>query len=640
MKGSEKKSSFSSPPIKSYTSSNDENLQTQKKQTVKTFMTPTVCAASKASFLRKKVLGERNESPESNSTITHFSKSPSLDSKRSPEIISKASLKNSPNIDPNVTSKDHYDPLKNYLSPRPKFLRYNPDRRKEILLRLEMEEKEGDDSTSESDEADNSSLASSSSQEDEESGDESESLSEEEDEEFDTEREEEIEEEAKEEATWSFKGVLKYFLLLVVLLLSTQYISSMNSPVSAPKFEGPAHCFQNHSLRIADGFEIGYEFLDGKQEQLGLLSFTQTMADEVIEVEMTENANMGHIVEPEETVEEESITMVVAYEEEMEETEGGNEVEKAGELKEDGEGENVIEDELVKIELQVIEETGEQMEETRDVIEEEMVVDIEQQEPQTDEEIEFVQVDHQTSLLSEGTESLEEIKDVPMVQVLIIRIRSAVSMLEKWGKSLALKFQELDPLKGFNQHMGTEMFLKFVFGFLAFAAIVASFVFGSNIRRKGIASKKEKPSLPLPVERDEPKKLDISNTMPLTTTSVMESRAPSVELLAEFEIGGINSSAINSRMKDEVSYSYFSEKDFTSKDQQGYSQFSALNSNSSERWTSTAKKKLSGSSAVNSGSSERSTSTAKKKGLGSNDEVITPLRRSARIRNRADVISP
>ncbi|KAE8705169.1 hypothetical protein F3Y22_tig00110430pilonHSYRG00357 [Hibiscus syriacus] len=144
-----------------------------------TFMSPTVRAASNISFPRKKVLGERNESPGSNPTITHFSKSPSIDSKPLPKNISKDSQKNSPNLHP----KKPYDPLKNYLSPRPQFLRYNPDRRKDILLRLEMKDNEGDDCSAESDEADtvssdNSSLASSSSQEDEEVGDEDESFGE------------------------------------------------------------------------------------------------------------------------------------------------------------------------------------------------------------------------------------------------------------------------------------------------------------------------------------------------------------------------------------------------------------------------------------------------------------------------------
>ncbi|KAL4290864.1 hypothetical protein GQ457_14G006460 [Hibiscus cannabinus] len=666
MRGSEKKLYFSSPPIKSSASpANDENdrpnqqmglnLQKPMKQTVKNFMSPTVSAASKVSFPRKKVLGERNESPGSNSFITHFSKSSSLDSK----IISQ---KDSSDLDPkhktplSYSSRDGtpspgpYDPLKNYLSPRPQFLRYNPDRRKEIFLRLEMEGKEEDDSTvdAESHEADTVSIdgSSSSSQEDEEFGDESESLLEEEDEEFDM----ESEEEGEEEAAWSLGGVLKCFLLSVVLLLSTSYISSMNSPISAPAFEVPALGFQNHSFGIAEGFEAGYKFLDGKEEQLGLLSFTQTMADEVIEEEMTENANLGHvvsleledtIVESEEMVEEDLIMVGEASEEfaenielqETEEIEIKNEVEKTGDVQEDGEGE--IEDESVKIELQ-------EMEETQDDLE------IEQQGQQTAEEIESLQVDHQASLLSEGTETSEEKMEVQseMVQVLIMQIRkgisleSAVSMLEKWGKSVALNFQEvdLDPLKRLHQHMGTEMFL--MFGFLACAAIVASFVFGFNNRRKGIASKpsspvdkhdstepvaKEKPSLPLPAERNEPKKLAVPNTMPLITASAVGSRAPSVELLAEFDVGGINrsvkSSAMNSRMKDQVrSYSYFSENDLVgSKDQQ---ELSAANSNSSERSTSTAKKKPLG------------------KELGSNNDVITPVRRSARIRNRADVVSP
>ncbi|KAK8608418.1 hypothetical protein V6N13_023842 [Hibiscus sabdariffa] len=637
------------------------NLQKPMRQTMKNFMSPTVSAASKVSFPRKKVLGERNESPGSNSFITHFSKSSSLDSK----IISQ---KDSSDLDPkepsshktplSYSSRDGtpspgpYDPLKNYLSPRPQFLRYNPDRRKEIFLRLEMEGKEEDDSTvdAESHEADTVSIdgSSSSSQEDEEFGDESESLLEEEDEEFDM----ESEEEGEEEAAWSLGGVLKCFLLSVVLLLSTSYISSMNSPISAPAFEVPALGFQNHSFGIAEGFEAGYKFLDGKEEHLGLLSFTQTMEDEVIEEEMTENANLGHvvsleledtIVESEEMVEKVLIMIGEASEEfaenielqETEEIEIKNEVEKTEDVQEDGEGE--IEDESVKIELQDMEETQDDLE-------------IEQQGQQSAEEIESLQVDHQASLLSEGTETSEETIEMhsEMVQVLIMQIRngislgSAVSMLEKWGKSVALNLQEvdLDPLKRLHQHMGTEMFL--MFGFLACAAIVASFVFGFNIRRKGIASKpsspvdkhdstepvaKEKPSLPLPAERNEPKKFAVPNTMPLITASAVGSRAPSVELLAEFDVGGISrsvkSSAINSRMKDQVSsYSYFPEKDLGSKDQQGSSELSAVNSSSSERSTSTAKKKHLG------------------KDLGSNNDVITPVRRSARIRNRADVVSP
>ncbi|KAH1048100.1 hypothetical protein J1N35_038884 [Gossypium stocksii] len=691
MKGSERKVSFSSPPIKSYASPNgsDENdrsnqqmglnLLTQKKQAGKTFMSPTICAASKVSFPRKKVLAERNESLGSNSSNTHFSKSPCLDSKPSTKIIYKACQKNSPNLDPKVASKDPsshntplsynsrdgtpspgpYDPLNNYLSPRPQFLRYNPSRRKEIFLRLEMEEKEGDDET-DTVSSDHSSLASSPSQEDEEIGDEYESLLEQEDEESDT----ECKEEAEEEVAWSMRGVLKYFILSIVLLLSTSYISSMNSPVSAPAFEAPILGFHNLSFGIGEGFEVGYKFLDGKQEHLGLLSFTQAIADEVIEEEMTENASMGHIVnvsleledrivEVEEMVEEENkkaceeeLIMMEEASEELAENIELREKEETREqiedVKEDGETHDVIEEELVETEVFY-----------------EMVRDIEQQGQQTAEEVGFLQGDHQASLLSEGTDSSEEIRVVPketsdtdMVQTQIMRFRNAVSMLEKWSESLALNIQEVNPLKGLNQRMGTELFLKVAFGVLTISAIVASFALGSNIRRNGTAASKqsslvdkqstqpavkEKLSLPLPVEREEPKELAIPNTMPLITSAV-ESGAPSVELLAEFEVGVISrslkSSAISSRMNDEVSssHSYSSEKDLGNKDhQQGFSEMSAVNSTSSER--STAEKK-------HLGKELGSNDSAGAKGEGRNKEVTTPLRRSARIRNRADIVSP
>ncbi|XWS12008.1 hypothetical protein CRYUN_Cryun37aG0053300 [Craigia yunnanensis] len=795
MKGSEKKVSFSTP-IQSSASrkgsdendrSNQEmglNLENPKKQTVKNFMSPTVSAASKATFPRKKILTERNESPGSNFSNTHLSKIPNLDSKASPKIIPKASHKSSPNLDPKVTSKEPisqktplsynsrdetpsprpYDPLTNYLSPRPQFLRYNPSRRKEIFLRLEMEEKEGDDGLSvsstssfDSNKADGDEPDTVSS--DKEFGDESRSLLEQEDEEFDIESDEEAEE-AEEEIGWSLRRTLKYLLLLVVLVLTTSYISSMNSPTSARAFEGLTlgyQKFQNHLYGIVERVEIGYKFLDGKKEQLGLLGLNQAILDEGIEEEMTENVNMGEIVSLElEDRNVESLVMVEevkkdgksddACEEELiksgeasdqfaedvefqeEENVERIEVEKADGVKENGESEDVIEDELVKtgkvsnqlvedIELQEREETGEQIEdvekvedvkengESQDVIEEElvetgeisdqMVGDIELLGQETAGEIEFLQVD-KASLLSEVTDNLEaashttdssekgkvvpkeagkeihnETRDNDMVQSKIIRfgnaisMASAVTMLERWGKSVTLNFEEVNPLKGINQHMGTEILLKVMFGFLTCAAIVASLVLGSNIRRNRIASKhsspvdkhstkpveKEKPSLVIPAERDE-HKTHVNcflNTMPLISSvdkdikETYQSRAPSVELLGEFEVGGIStslkSSAIKSRMKDEVSsYSDFLEKGLGSKansapvwDQQDFSEISTVNSNSSERLT--AKKKLLRKEFGNN-------DMAGADGEGRNNVVTTPLRRSARIHNRADVASP
>ncbi|XP_022723767.1 uncharacterized protein LOC111280587 [Durio zibethinus] len=779
MKGSKKKVSFSTS-IKSSASptvsdENDRssqemslNLENPKKQTVKDFMSLTVSAASKATFPRKKILAERNESPGSNLSNTHLSKTPDLDSKASPKTIPKSSHKNSPNLDPKVTSKEPfsqktplsyssrdetpsprpYDPLTNYLSPRPQFLRYNPSRRKEIFLRLEMEEKERDDGSSVS--SDNPSLASSSSQEDEQYGDENESFLEQEDEEFDI----ESDEEAEEEVGWSLRRVLKYLLLLVVLVITTSYISSINSPTTAPAaFEGLTLGYQkiqNHSYGIVESVEVGYKFLDGKKEQLGLLGLNQAILDEGIEEEVTENVNMGEIVsleledrnvesvemvevktvgESEDVCEEELIKSGETYEQfaedvelqEKETVEKIEEVEKADSVKENGESQDVIESELMKrgnvsnqlvvdIELHERKETGEQIEdikengESRDIIEEElvetgkvydqMVWDIELL-GQAAGETEFLEGD-QASLLSEGTDHQEaashttdssekervvpkkadeeihnETRENDMVQGKIIlfgnaiSMASAVTMLERWGKSVILNFKEVNPLKGINQHLGTEILLKVMFGFLTCTAIVTSLVLGSNIRRNRIASKRsclvdkhstkpveqEKPNLVIPAEKEEHKTHVNSflNTMPLISSvdkdikETYQSRAPSVGLLGELEVGGIGSSlkscAIKSRMKDEVSsYSDFLEKGLGSnaysapaREKHDLLEFSTVNSNSSERLT--AKKKL-------LRKEFRNNDMAGADGEGRNNLVTaTPLRRSARIRNRADVVA-
>ncbi|XVE88802.1 hypothetical protein DITRI_Ditri19aG0097900 [Diplodiscus trichospermus] len=773
MKGSEKKVLFSTL-IKSSASpkgsdendrSNqklDLNLENPKKQTVKNFMSPTVSAASKATSPRKKILAERNESPGSNFSNTHFLKSPNLGSKASPKTIPKASVKNSSNLEPQVTSKEPftlktplsynssdetpspkpYDPLTNYLSPRPQFLRYNPSRRKEIFLRLEMEEK-GDDELSVSsassfdskkadgDEADT---------EEEEFGDDSASLSEKEDEEFDI----ESDEDAEEELGWGLRRVFKHLLLLVVLVLTTTYISSMKSPTSAGGFEGLTlgyQMIQNRSYLIVEKVEVGYQFFDGKKEQLGLLCSNQATLDEGIEEKITKNVNKAEIVSSE--LEDRNVESVEMVEEVMKDGKGKEEsiksggasdhfaedvelqeeetvekiehVEQADGVTENGESEDVIEDELVKtgkvsdhlvedLVLQEKEETDEQFEDVKengrsqcvigeDLVEtgevsDPMVGDIELLEQKTAGDIEFLQ-GNQANLLSEGTEHREashttdssqkervvskeageeirnENRDNYMVEGIYfvngISIANAVTMLERWGKYFTFSFEGVNPLKVINQHMGTEILLKVMFGFFTCAAIVASLELGYNIRRKRIALKhssvvdkhstepveKEKPSLVIPAEREEHRTHvnSLLSTMPLIHSvdkdikETYQSRVPSIELLGEFGVGGIRSSLkscdIKSRMKDEVSsYSGFPEKGLGSKaysapvrDQQDFSE----NSNSSERLTT--KKKLSRKEFGNN-------DMAGADREGRNNMITTPLRRSARIRNRADVSSP
>ncbi|KAH6800477.1 hypothetical protein C2S52_000941 [Perilla frutescens var. hirtella] len=142
-----------------------------------------------------------------------------------------------------------YDPLKNSLSPRPQFLRFNPNRRRHILKRLEKKSVDELDSSLDSDEVkdeeessaeeiDNTSLSppevcvvnQRNGGISEEAGDNVLDVYEVEEEGEGEEEEEEIE----EERGWCLRGVLKLFLTLIACLLSTSYICSMNSPTNAP----------------------------------------------------------------------------------------------------------------------------------------------------------------------------------------------------------------------------------------------------------------------------------------------------------------------------------------------------------------------------------------------------------------------
>ncbi|XP_006644764.1 uncharacterized protein LOC102709507 [Oryza brachyantha] len=79
-----------------------------------------------ASPERKKVLGERNSGGDGSGEAA------------SPVPTSRAKPATSP---PSLSGRGEgpYDPKTNYTTPRPEFLRYNPEKRREILLRLEHE---------------------------------------------------------------------------------------------------------------------------------------------------------------------------------------------------------------------------------------------------------------------------------------------------------------------------------------------------------------------------------------------------------------------------------------------------------------------------------------------------------------------
>ncbi|CAK9174547.1 unnamed protein product [Ilex paraguariensis] len=230
-------------------------LQNPKIPTTKHFMSPTISAASKAIVPRKKILAERNEA--STFSDTHLTQTPNHGTKtttlssgvyRSDSSFSRVTPPGSCPSDSDSDGQNNfvgnsslkpYDPLTNYLSPRPKFLRYKPNRCREIFLCKGSEIKEGKDGVgvkrsvsfdsqkvvAEEDSSEDAMNSSFSSEEgffkqDDDTNDNNKDENHEEDEEI-----EEIEERA-----CSLKGVLKFLLVLVVLFLSTLHISSMNSP--------------------------------------------------------------------------------------------------------------------------------------------------------------------------------------------------------------------------------------------------------------------------------------------------------------------------------------------------------------------------------------------------------------------------
>ncbi|XP_031091174.1 uncharacterized protein LOC115996174 [Ipomoea triloba] len=115
----------------------NSKLHNHKKPLNRHFRSPPMSEASKTAVRGKNILGERNGA-DSNSG-------------RSSLGISSQSCASGSNDDEQNSSfvadssSNQYDPLTNYLSPRPKYLRYKPNRRREILLHLENRDGEGND---------------------------------------------------------------------------------------------------------------------------------------------------------------------------------------------------------------------------------------------------------------------------------------------------------------------------------------------------------------------------------------------------------------------------------------------------------------------------------------------------------------
>ncbi|KAB1218492.1 hypothetical protein CJ030_MR3G026372 [Morella rubra] len=267
------------------------NIENPKKFIPKHYMSQTVSAAGKVTAPRKKILAERNEAPESIYYDTNGQKTSICESiltcvnpgTEISDISSPQGLESDDNEWTTLVddgSLRPYDPLTNYLSPRPKFLRYTPNRRREIFLRRENEIRAGKhglcismgnsfESRKASDGESDSVCGRGSSASSQEGS------AQQEDEEVE-ESDEEIEEpEEKGWKGWNTKMVLESLIGFGLLVFLTIYISSMNSPAPSPSLqalEGPkgGYCKieKNHTLEsfLAIGPESGSESRDQIEE--------------------------------------------------------------------------------------------------------------------------------------------------------------------------------------------------------------------------------------------------------------------------------------------------------------------------------------------------------------------------------------
>lgn len=229
------------------------------KSGAKNFLSPTISAASKVSLPRKKILGERNEAFGSKFSGTQMGKSPKINKEdgrgmASPNVRDVSSSQITPSSRASESGYDSdsaclpYDPLTNYLSPRPKFLRYKPNRRLEMLLHREREFKNqllecSCDIKSQKSVEDDIMIGSHASLQDGSEMQEDESNSSESNMDLKPSDNQEIEEsdvdddidDDYEDEKFSLSYlVLKSLFLLGILFLATFYISSSNCPAVPP----------------------------------------------------------------------------------------------------------------------------------------------------------------------------------------------------------------------------------------------------------------------------------------------------------------------------------------------------------------------------------------------------------------------
>lgn len=643
------------------------NSPNPKKLTQKHYMSPTISAASKAIIPKKKILAERNEASESIFSEPVVQKTSNIESKTtsSNPVMEKSNIASPQGFEPNGNEKNvvadgslrPYDPLTNYLSPRPKFLRYKPNRRQEILHRLENEIPEGKDGLSSTS---GSSESQKVSDEESDSGSGHGSLISSTQEGSRQQEHEEIEEsdgeneEVEEEKVWSVKRVLESLFWFVLLVISTSYISSMNSPEPSPSlqsFEGPKYGYceiQNRTLEafMAKKVESGSSIWDQRDElQMALDQVSQKADDEWIkEEEMVQDVKMG----------------------------GVDIVEEFGEVIKLGE--------VLDLQAEDIEANCDHQRMFTSEISGQIDENSELQNAGTIEKFEAFQ-DYKAPSLSDGVDHhimesdisnvLEEENDVWVKEAEEVvneksgdeemvgrKMEGMENVTIKAGEVInngdtdteILNFEVEEELEeGLRKQLETDSLLKLVIGVSVFSMIVAFLVLGFHFKRKKalrkdssliakpcsevlIVEKEKKDSSLIPIEKNKTTRKDSFIVKPCTESGMgdkcssellgesfrshpsfhpmeevpkhdYESRAPSVELLGEFEVGEVSSSlrssgVKNRRMEIEESskYSVSTEKKSGSKahpipvqSQSTCSEFSAGESHSYGRFTAERK---------------------------------------------------
>lgn len=289
---------------------NENEQPLAQKPITKNFMSPTISAASRASFpLRKKILAERNEISSSCESLPPHkasnlgSKTSSLNSisRRSGKvpISSYNCASESDNDQENYSVVDSsykpYDPLTNDLAPRPKYLRYQPNRRHGTFLDTQ---KSDDNQGSLKQTQDPLSLPEKCDLKPENDEDVVDS---------DEDDEEEMEEDVDQE--WSLKGLFKILLLLVVFFLSGTNLSSTNPIVISDTvkvirkniFEAVFHEIYGSGSVYVDQPEYSQSgFLELSQREVNNELNGVEFVEDIVELLEMASAEMEKTVEPQE----------------------------------------------------------------------------------------------------------------------------------------------------------------------------------------------------------------------------------------------------------------------------------------------------------------------------------------------------